>query len=267
MANAISLNPETFNEGGAGLIDDVDLVVKSARFGMFEYGKTGKRPALLFTFTTDEGESLEEPYSVGKKEDWMPSDDGKQLLAVGASTSLHVSSKAGMFFKSLVEIGFPGEKLGDDISILDGLKAHFIRVPDPERKGLTKSKEQLEKEAKYGPPTTLLPSAIVSLPWEKTKPVGAPKAAGKPKAAAKKAEEAAPAEESADIEVNATDAVLAVLTDAGGELKITQLPGKILAKLREMGVPEQTPTLRKAVDAEFLKTGPWVYDGSTVKLG
>lgn len=267
MTNAISFNPENFNEGGAGLIDDVDLIVKQARFGQFDYGPTGKRPALIFAFVTDEGESMEEPYSVGKATDWMPSDDGKQLLAIGQANGLHVSSKAGMFLKALVEIGFPGEKLGDDISILDGLKAHFIRVPDPERKGLQKTEKQLEREKKYGPPTTLLPSAIVSLPWEKTKPVGAPKAAGKPKSAPKT--EAAPAADEGDIESNATNAVLAVLTDAGGEIKIQQLPGKILAKLKELGIEakEQTPTLRKAVDANFLKAGPWVYDGTTVKLG
>ena len=263
--NAVNLNPETFLEGG-GLIDDVDVTVKEAIFEAFDYnGKADATPALKMTIQAADIE-LVQYYSMGKMNDWIPSDDGKQLLSVGSATSIRLSSNGGIFLKSLVDSGFPADKLGDDISILDGLQAHMIQVPEPSR-GMTKSKEQEEKEAKFGPKTILVVSEVQVLPWEKKKPAGKPKAKAKAKPAAKakaKPKAKAKVESDSSVEDKATEAVMEILANEGSAIKKT-LPQKIF-KLRPDD-PDRNAIVKIAFDDEFLSAGPWSYEDGTLVLG
>jgi hypothetical protein len=265
VGNAALLNPDSFVEGG-GLIDDVDATFKSCTFEMFDYnGKADPAPALKLVLDVA-GDEMTQYYSMGSAKDWIPSEDGKQLLSVGSATSIRLSSNGGIFLKSLVDSGFPGDKLGDDISILDGTQAHMIQVPEPQR-STKKTKEQQEKEAKYGPKTILVVSAINRLPWEKATPAGGKKApaTGKPvsKPAAKPAAKTETAEVSGGaVEDKVTEFILGVLAEAGTVMK-KELPAKIFAALKDD--PDKSAMVKVVFSDDFLNAGPWNYsDGVLV---
>ena len=264
MSTGVSLNPETFTEG-TGLIDDRDVTFESNAFVMFDYN--GKRPpgfpAVKSVLKVDE-EKIEQYWTMGSEKDWKPSDDGKQLLAIGSATGIRASSNGGIFLKSLVEAGFPADKLGEDISVLDGLQAHVIRVPAPERGGLKK-----EKEKKYED-TILVVSEIKVLPWEVKKPKGAP--AGKPKGAVPatvatkgKANMAVPKSEvGEELAQKATNTLLSILSEGGGTLTKKEIPGKIFQLLKTD--EDKNAILKLAFSDEFLSAGPWAFADGTLTL-
>lgn len=267
-AAAASLNPEDFTEGG-GLIDDVDVTITEARFEMFDYQGAAKEPAPSLKLSMDiDGDEMDQNYSMGNSKDWMPSDDGKQLLAVGRATQIRMSSNGGILLKSLLDAGFPADKLGDDISILDGLQAHMIRVPAPERKGVKKTEKQKEREERYGPPTILVVGEINTLPWEKSRPKGAPKAAGK-KAPAKTAskKEVASDDGDSDIDARASEVLMALLAENGGELARKDVPVKAFQALAKD--PDRSSIVKRVFEEDFLSAEgqPWSYDDGTVTLG
>ena len=255
---AVSLNPENFTEGG-GLIDDVDVVFEECRFEIFDYqGKSTPVPALKVAMTSEDIEGvMEQYYSMGSANDWIPSDDGTQLVAVGKASNIRMTSNGGIFLKALIDAGFPVEDLGDDISALDGLQAHVIQVPAPKR-SMKKTKDQEEREAKFGPPTLLVVSEIVALPGEKKVPAGAPKKTSAKKAAPKKAaakkEKAAP---DGDVEASAVAGILAILAEVGTIAK-KDLPSKIFQTMKDD--PDRNAIVKVAFDDEFLSNGPWEYD-------
>jgi len=263
--NAALLNPDSFVEGG-GLIDDVDVTFKEVSFEMFDYnGKSAPAPAMKVVLDVA-GDEMTQYYSMGTAKDWIPSEDGKQLLSVGSATSIRLSSNGGIFLKSMVDAGFPGDKLGDDISILTGLQAHMIQVPEPQR-SLKKTKEQEEKEAKFGPKTILVVSAINRLPWEKSTPAGAkgkakPAAGTKPAAAKPAAAKTEAAAEGGGVQDKATEFILGVLAEAGTVMK-KELPAKIFAQFKDD--PDKNEMVKTVFSDDFLSAGPWSYsDGVLV---
>lgn len=266
MADGVSLNPETFLEGG-GLIGDVDVLFKSNTFAMFDYGGTvpGGSPSLKAVMLAEgEEEEMDQYYSLGNARDWQPSDDGTQLVAIGNATGIRATSNGGMFLKALVDAGFPADKLGDDITVLDGLQAHVIRVPVPERAGIAKSKKQKDREEKYGPPTLLIVSEIITLPWEKAKAKGAPKkAAAKGKAKAK-AKGKKTGEESGGADEKAVETVMAILAEDGTVAK-KDLPAKIFQAMKTD--PDRNEVIKLVFDDAFLSNGPWGYEDGTLIAG
>ena len=257
MSPAVSLNPEDFTEGG-GLIDDIDVILKENVFDMFDYNGTVQPGVPSLKITMDhEGDDVVQYYSMGSANDWLPSEDGKQLIAVGKAQNIRLSSNGGIFLKSLIDAGFPADKLSDDISILDGLQAHVIRVPAPKRPGLEK------KEKKYED-TILIVSEIKALPWEKKTPKGAPgKAAGKATAAGKKSPAKKEETSEGDVSEEATNAILTILADAGSITK-KELPG-VLFKA-EKDNPSRNDIIKMAFDEDFLSGGPWGYADGVLTL-
>lgn len=265
MSKAVGLNPENFLEGG-GLIDDVDVTFTECLFEEFDYnGKADTAVPALKVVMDVAGDENIQYYSMGRLQDWIPSEDGKQLLSVGTATSIRLSSNGGILLKSLVDSGFPGDKLGDDISILNGLQVHMIQVPEPQR-GMKKTKEQEEKETKFGPKTILVVSEVQVLPWEKKKPAGAgakKKPAGKAKPKAAKAA-AAEEVEGGEIEEKATEVIMEILADAGTATK-KELPAKIF-QLRKDD-PDRNAIVKVVFDDDFLSNGPWEYDDGILVSG
>ena len=253
MSNAMSLNPETFLEGG-GLVDDVDVVVKDAKFVMWDYnGKIPQpSPALCLTMEVEDEEVLQY-YSMGSAKDWLPSEDGAQLLSVGTATAIRKTSNGGIFLTSLIDSGFPVEDLGDDISVLDELQAHMIRVPAPKRGGLKQEEKKYEQ-------TILIVSEIIAMPGEKKKPTGAPKkktAKGKAKPKPKSKKE----EPEGDASEKATMVIMSILEEEGTITK-KDLPGKLFQTLKSD--PDRNAIIKLAFDDDFLDDGPWTYEDGTL---
>lgn len=255
MGEAANLNPDGFVEGG-GLIDDIDITVAEARFDLFDYnGKVVPGvPSLRVEMESEDDEKATQYYSMGKSDDWIPSDDGTQILATGSATSIRMTSNGGIFLKSLVDAGFPADKLGDDISILDGLKCHVIRVPAPKRAGL---KRETKKDFED---TILIVSEIRTLPWEKSKPKGAAKG----KAAAKKGKASSKAvskKDEGDASEKAAEVIMGILAEDGTVTK-KELPGKLFKALKDD--PDRNAIVKIAFDDDFLADGPWTYEDGTL---
>jgi len=260
MSNAVSLNPEEFVEGG-GLIDDVDVVMKECVFDMFDYN--GKMvpgvPALKIVMELGEGEEATQYYSMGSNADWIPSEDGSQLLAVGKATNIRMSSNGGIFLKSLIDAGFPAEDLGDDITVLDGLQAHVIRVPAPKRPGIKKETEKKFED------TILIIGDIIAMPGEKKKPAGAVKGKGKGKgkgkaatSKAKPAKETPPAAEESDEVTDKAMAAVLDLLESEGTVSKKDLPAKIFQTMK--ADPDRNAIIKIVFDDTFLEEGPWDFE-------
>jgi hypothetical protein len=266
MANALNLNPEAFVEGG-GLVDDVDVTFSKVRFEEFDYNGKAASPVPALKLVIDvAGDEITQYYSMGRLQDWIPSEDGKQLLQAGQATSIRLTSNGGIFLKSLVDAGFPADKLGEDVSILDGTQVHMIQVPEPSRPGLKKNKEQLEKEEKFGPKTILVVSEVQTLPWEKKSPGGkkakkaAPKKTAK-KAAAKKADPTPAGDD--DLEGKATEWVMEMLAD--GDLTKKELPQRIFKE--RAGDDDKNAVIKLVFSDDFLNAGPWEFEDGVLSMG
>jgi len=265
MSKGVSLNPESFVEGG-GLIDDVDVTFKETLFDMFDYNGTVTPGVPSLKVTLDvEGEEMIQYYSMGASKDWAPSEDGKMLIAVGSATGIRMSSNGGIFLKALIDSGFPADKLGNDISILDGLQAHVIRIPAPSRPGVKKSDKQKEREEKFGPDTILVVSEINTLPWEKSKPAGAPKTAKA--GAGKKAAPKAKAEASGgndDIDGKLQELIMGMLAEEP-VIEIKKLPIAVFKAAKTD--PDRNAMVQRAAADEFLSSGPWEMDDGNLIMG
>ena len=183
----VSFNPNDAVQGG--LLNDVNVVVLTSRVEMFDYGGTQQDavPALHWQLKDVETEEVYDQYwSVGAAKDWVPSEDGKELLPVGGQTALKKSSNVMVMLEYLLSSGFPADKLGDDVSVLEGLQCHMIRIPAPKRSGLPE-KQKTGDDGKAFEKTVLVVDRIDKFPWEKAAPKGKPAGAATPPGAPKTA--------------------------------------------------------------------------------
>ena len=255
----VSLNPKDQVKGG--LIQDVDATLTSIRFKEYTYPSGQITIAAVGALTLDAGDEYEQVWSVGSPEEWEIEDDGEMVGNRNGKTGINDNSNFGMFARELEPAGFPMNKLDSKISILDGLKAHWIRKAQPKRAGLQGADERER--------TTLVPEKIIKLPWEKDK---ATATKGKTTTTASKpATGAAPASASSngvgDLEneaaVGIASEVLAALkaSAAGGHAK-TQWGLKVLSgcsandsfKALPQGAADRTAVQRLLKNAEFLAT-------------
>jgi hypothetical protein len=161
--SAVSLKYSSASEGG-GLVDNVDVEVGVAEFVMWDYDGNGPAtPALHLEIEDEGGVEHHQYYSAGRASDWEPSANGEKLEAVGRASSLNKQSNFMFFMKHLIEAGFPEDQIDDDISVLEGLKCHMVRVPAPERKGLP---PRLDKDGNKKVTTVLVVDEIHGLPKE-----------------------------------------------------------------------------------------------------
>jgi len=199
----VSIRPSEFVEGGAVPVDR-NLLWKECRFNLFDYTrKTGEvvatTVAAKITYQDDEGTEYEQQYSAGDPNRFQPSKDGKTLEALTESANLSKSSNYFILMNALINAGFPENRLGEDISVLDGLYTHNIGLPEPKRSGLVREPVEGARARVIS-----VPDSIIKLPWE-----------NKGKATQAKKATAAPAEEDAgDAEADALTMVTEMLADA-----------------------------------------------------
>lgn len=269
----VSLKPSDAVAGGGG-IDDVDVTIKSCRFRLWDYNGTIANPVLGLevTFVDDEGGEAAQVYSAGDVKHFIPSPDGSEAVAVGAAQNLNDSTNAMAFMVSLVNGGFPEDKIGDKVSVFEGTRVHVNQVPQPKRKGLVGSVEGK---------TILLVSKIHSYPWDAkgkaTAPKGiAPKAA--PKQAAQAAQAAAPQQAQAPVAQAAApvanealnargmEVMLQIVLGKGGSITKGQIAQEAFKALASD--PNRNALVQMVYSDDFLKQegAPWVYDGSTVSM-
>lgn len=251
-----SLSPKDYSEA-TGLFQGRGTVVE-ASFAIFDYdGKADPAPTAELVIQPEEGgEPVKQNWSVGKATDWMPSEDGKRLIAIGKANSINTSSNLALFITSLVNAGYP-EDIGDDLGVLVGLEAEFTRVAAPKRPGLPTKEGEREKQV-------LIITEIYALPGEKKAAKG--KAAAKPAAgkAGTKPTTTAATEETDSAEDQAMALVLEILTEKGEAVKKQQLSTLLFQKLK--GNPEMKAIMQVAYSDDFLNSGPWSYEGGELSM-
>jgi hypothetical protein len=259
--------PKNFAQGG-GLLNDADVVIKEASISMFDYG--GKRPdavpAVRFLLGLEDGSEMEQYWSCGAASDWMPSEDGKKLVAIGKKTQLNSSSNAAILLASIVNAGFPEAKIeasGDDVSVFQDMEGHVMRVPAPKRGGLVKTPNA---DGTTREDTILTFASITKLPWEKKGgKASVPKATGAKTAPTPTPEPEENEGEDVSVEDRTQQVLLEILAATPAGLKKQELPGAIF-KAVGAGDPQRTAMVQIAFKDEFLKSGPWAYDKGKISL-
>ena len=154
-----SWNPDDMIEGGA--VPSGHLQLMLATWVTWDYGGRGPATfALKLNFKDDFGNTSEQYYSAGDATKWHPSADGEFAVASGAQDKLSRNSNAGFFLRELTNAGYPKNRMGEKISALNGLYAHYDEKVQPPRPGL----KQAEGEQRQR--TSAVPTVIHNLPWE-----------------------------------------------------------------------------------------------------
>jgi len=229
----ISLKPSSAIEGGVVPVDR-NLLYKECRFTLFEYparkdgtivmgkdNQPAKSVALRITYVDDDGNESVQHYSAGDPERLVPSASGLFLEAVGSVEAYSKSTNMHVLFNALVNAGFPENRLDDDklgVSVLDGLYAFHIGVPEPDRTNLRAAPAAGEQTRKK---LISVPSKIHKLPWDNKKALqvalqaqGPAAGAAKPAGAGGKKAPAVEESDGSDASQAALDMVAQALTKA-----------------------------------------------------
>jgi hypothetical protein len=249
----ISLKPSEMSAGG-GLWSDIDATITDVKFetSTFEGKVPGGVTVLALSVTDGAGEDHEQLLSCGKGN--VPTADGKGLEDGGKFNS---GSNAGIFLSSMVTGGFPENRMGEDISILVGTKAHFERVTAPKRSGIAKAPRA---DGKVFEDTILIVTKVLQLPWDAPKKGGkAPaQAVAKSKVAAKgKAPEA-------DVGDEAASAIMEVLMENPEGLTKQQLTKAVFQVVKDN--PNKSAIVKMCFDDEFLAGGAWSFENGVISM-
>jgi hypothetical protein len=272
------LQPSNFTAGG-GLLDDVDALFKKVRVTNWDYNGSVPVPvpALEVTMEVDgmDGDHVQY-FSLGKNTDWQPSEDGMEIVAVGKATGISSSSNAAILIGSIVNSGFPENKITDNVTCFEGLKAHLSRIPAPKR-NVTKAPRA---DGKVYEDTVLTVTAILQYPWDKKagktaagKPATAP-AAGKPAttgkpatapAAGKAPAAAAAAPPSEEFDARCTEVVQGVLAENPEGVDRKKLPGLVFNAVAKDDA-DRNRIVTRVFQEDFLSAGPWTYENGRVSM-
>lgn len=261
----VSFAPDAFLKGG-GLIDDVDATIETARFATYDYDGKIQNPVLalhVILKVDGEEEAHDQWYSAGDLAHFVPSNDGCRVIPTGSKTGLSDGSNLFVFLTSLGNAGYDMNKLADgDISVLDGLRAHWVRIPQPKRSGLPSQAA--------GPGGQQREKTILTV----QKVLGEAKGKGKVAAGKTTAGKAAPAKAPApatngdnDLDETLQGLVMEIIAEAGGSIAKKDLAGKVFKAAPKTSSPKEKAAMSKrAFDDEFLSAGPWEYDGATLTM-
>jgi len=243
----VDIRPDLAAEGG-GLIDDFDGIVADMRFIMTDYDGVMPEPTCVNKVVFDVGgEETYQLYSVGGKDDFAPDETGHGLNKLKTKAALTKTCKFMMLMNSLVEAGFPLNKMdARDISPIIGLDGHFLRKA-VEFKGLKKRDDRDS--------TVLICTKINRLPWE----AGAVK--GKGKTGKGKAVDAELAETVAGI-------IQGVIIENNGEVAKKNLLLALFKSDEVNALDDKKAALKLASDDTYLKgREEWSYDAGVLKMG
>ena len=225
-------------KSGTGLLDDVDVKVKEARWVSFDWARkdgTRSEPSLALRLTlTHAGGEATEYLSGGDINHFAPSLDKKRIAKIGDKSALYKSCNAMIFLGSLVTAGFPESRL-ESIDSLEGWGLHVVR------------KAQAVREFRNGQKTregatVLTVSKIlhVDKPGQFAYPVtGQPSPNGH-----------------AELIAQAIEAVKKIAQAHSGQIQVGNIPALVWNSLPEAQRNQVLPLLVP----EFYAKGPWIYD-------
>lgn len=261
-----SLNPSSFKAGG-GLFDDVDAVITQVRYtdeapeGYSAQGDSNPLFALLGIMIDGAESAVTQHISLGGKSgnNFTVINDGKGLEALVDDAGISEKAKWAMLISSLVNEGFPGDRLeSDDFdpTPIEGCRVHFNRVPTGFDQ--TFGNKRKGKDGKEYGDTALVVTKLHSLPEEGKK---AGKANGKANGAA--VTKGGPAAQAKAKESDNADQALTslkeILSDNDGSIKRQQIT--LLANKALMKDKNRTELVKLMFSEEFLSAADGItYD-------
>ena len=243
----LGLKPSEASEGG-GLLSDEDVTIVKVAAEDYDFGGKYQGTAVAFTFKKkSDGEEVTEHLSAGKG--LLPSEDGSMLVP-GTSSQLNQQCNFMMFVNSLVEAGFPEDKIEEDLRVFQGTECHVVRVKD---------KRKINRQPKEGgyEPEVFVVDSIAKLPWDAK---GGSKGGGAA---------AAGSGANDDLIEEAKQLVFTAVLDAGGEIDKKRLSPAVFKAMKEAGTEMKR---RNAITVlltkdEFLKgSDMWEYDGKKLSM-
>lgn len=266
MSNpGVSLRPSDAVESSK--FDDVDVVLKSVRTCFFDYnGKIAApgAPAIEVEFENVSDQStFKEHYTAGDAAKLVPSSDGRRFEPVitdgGSSPAgLGKNSNAMQLITSILNAGFPEDRLTDEVTPFTGLKAHMNRV--------TQNSAKNSKDKGAQDRTVLVVTKIHALPGEKGASAGAKKGPAKVLQGPTPAPAAAQGGDDADdINALAVATVMEVLGEAGTPLSVKDVNTKVFGKLGTN--PLRNRVVQRMYQKDFFPSGPWTFENQTLSLG
>lgn len=215
----------------AGLLNDADVTAVEHRFTIYDYdGKADEATCLHVTMIRDgETEPHEQYLSVGGGTAFVPSKDGKYLVANGDRESLAKRSNYQIYMDSLFKLGVDPAQVAEDISVLDGMRGHVLRVPALGREDLPGSnRKRRDGEPERKPENLIVTKLIDKLPWEKGSGKGkgattTAKAKATPAAASAAAANSNSSGDDDDMSDKVAKIVTKLLLANGGTLKMDDL--------------------------------------------
>jgi len=252
----VSIRPSQFVEGGAVPVDR-NLLWKECRFANFDYTKkdgtvVASTISAKIVYQDDDGTEYTQHYSAGDPARFQPSKDGKTLEALTSSENLSKSSNYYVLMNALINAGFPENKLGEDISALDGLYTHNIGIPEPKRSGLVRETAEGARERQIS-----VPDSILKLPWE-NKGKGAAKTAAPPA----KGKATAAVEDTGDAEADALAMVTEMLAETDKVTRQQVATKAIRSKKQPVAKLVFSPKF-----VEVLTGGGFILDGEDISAG
>jgi hypothetical protein len=147
-----------------GIVDDIDVLIADAAFVQWDYNGAIDHEvlALGIQFQDDNGKQYDQYYSAGELTYFVPSDDGAGIVPVADKQMINDNTNAWKFISSLMECGFPEDKLASgNVKEFVGTKVHIKQIAQPVRQGLIRGGKNADRT-----PTVLLVTAILGLPGE-----------------------------------------------------------------------------------------------------
>ena len=260
----VSMNPEQFT---FGMVDNVDVEFTDAAASTAAQADgynadDAEAPLFIVEMTDANGSAHAQYYSLGKSEDWAPSQGGEGFVSVSGKNSINATTNLGMFLKSLVENGFPPDLLASgNLKCIIGTKVHVL-MKQTERQGLKRGGANTNR-----PTGVLLVSKIHSLPGTDAKSA----AKASVKSAGGKTNGVAATSASGDSD-DIDSVLVEKLIEALGEADGNVLPKKALIPIASAafkGKPQYSKAIARSNAADFLKglvNSGIDYDGAQFSL-
>lgn len=239
---------DEFSEGG--LLNDVDVTIKTWRYRNWDYNGTVAPPVLglQLEMVEDDGTVTVDVASAGDLKNFVPSEMplGKKAVPVGQNKKMNKNTNAMLTVISLMQADTRGElaaklRQSDDISILDGVKVHILRTPQPKRRNMPVI--QAGPEAQPGAPQVqkrepeyISITKVIAYPWENGKAATTTAAAPVAQAATMAAPQAAAPAAGGNADI-ANTILLTLVAEAGGSIPKTQIAGKTFSNETHKALP------------------------------
>ena len=188
-------------------------------------------------------------YSAGQSGNFDIINKGRSLEPTAGATGLTKSCRANLFFTSLIEAGFPADKIDNDTSLMVGTVMHVNRLPLP-KGSFGAGKDDSGREKTY-----LACTKVISHKFQPDSKTS--------RKATKKSAKVTEGGNSSD----PTKMVMRILTKAGEVLEIPDFYQAVFDALEQD--PNRNNVIKQmgADDNAFLTDGPWNYDAENNTIG